>query len=61
MNDKTNTGNRSEFVNSAGEPWHEVAGKVFRYMCPDTGRACHSLCVCYSNANRECTKYGVYF
>lgn len=35
------------FTNSEGIEWDSVAASVHEFMCPDTGRACHSLCMCY--------------
>ena len=35
------------FTNSEGIEWDSVAANVHDFMCPDTGRACHSLCMCY--------------
>ena len=36
------------FTNGEGESWQDVADTVHGFMCPDTGRSCHSLCMCYA-------------
>ena len=37
----------TDFANAEGTSWHDVAEVVYECMCPDTGRACHSSCVCH--------------
>ena len=59
MDERENAAKSRDFTNGEGEQWDEVADKVFIYMRPDTGRACHSLCICYCDRYRECTRYNV--
>ena len=56
------------FANMDREDWCDAADYVTPFMCPDTGRECHSLCVCCVGERTrgdgalllKCEKYGVY-
>ena len=44
----------SNFCDMGGMPWDEGFGNhVFPFMCPDTGRCCHSMCACYSDSRER--------
>ena len=46
------------FIDSiGGTDWLDVA-EVFPYMCPDTGRNCHSLCICYHDDREGAARDG---